>query len=105
MGQNEPIFVRLSSSISTMEANKIAESFPNFERENSIGVKEDKNTEKRSFWLILRAKTLFSKNAQNQGAKLIFSKKKAKFFYLILLFNDNLAKEARRLKSKIYFDD
>ena len=60
----------------------------------------------RSFWPILRAKTLFSKNGQNQRTKLIFSK-----WAKILLFNfgpfqqvfnslklNNLAKEARRLK-------
>ena len=65
------------------------------------------------FWLILHVKNnFFSKNAQNQRAKLIFSKK-AKillfnfglFQQVLLTWNDNLAKEARRLKSKIEFED
>ena len=59
------------------------------------------------------SKTIFSKNAQNQRAKLIFFKKKAKillfnfglFQQVLLTWNDYLAKEARRLKSKIEFED
>ena len=64
------------------------------------------------FWLILHVKNNFSKNAQNQRAKLIFSKN-AKFFLfnvgffqkVSLTLNENLAQEAQRLKSKIEFED
>ena len=50
-------------------------------------LKGKKEIKKRScvrFWLILHVKNIFSKNAQNQRAKLIFSKKKPKSFYLVL---------------------
>ena len=57
-------------------------------------------------------KRRFFKNAQNQRAKLIFSKN-AKillfnvglFQQVLLTWNDNLAQEVRRLKSKIEFED
>ena len=41
----------------------------------------------RSFWPILRPKTLFQKNTQNQRAKLIFQNE-PKFFYLQPLLNN-----------------
>ena len=67
------IFKNISGSVGKDSAIWLASILP---------IEEGKHMKMCSFWPILRAKTLFWKNAQNRRAKLIFQNE-PKFFYLI----------------------